>query len=89
MTVPGYRLRGCGIHVLREYIFYFFPEKFAEKTLQLFVPNSKRLRSYTQCALHSEVLTRKLQHFSLKITRINIISTWNNLKKREGFRVQP
>jgi hypothetical protein len=29
-------------------MFFSFPEKFAEKTFQLFVPNSKRLRGYTQ-----------------------------------------
>ena len=29
-------------------IFFNFPRKFSEKTLQLFVPNSKRLGGYTQ-----------------------------------------
>ena len=29
-------------------MFFNFPEKFSEKTLQLFVPNSKRLGGYTQ-----------------------------------------
>jgi hypothetical protein len=62
--VPRYRLEGCGIHVLR-ICFLFFPRKFAEKILQLFIPNSKRLGGYTQwvhffakSALHSVVLTR-------------------------------
>jgi hypothetical protein len=74
----------------------FFPEKFAEKTLQLFVPNSKRLWGYTlwahffaKSALHSEVLIRTLQGFSLKITQINLVSIRKNLEEQEGFRVQP
>jgi hypothetical protein len=43
-------------------VFLFFPEKFVEKTLQLFVPNSKRLGGLhpAKSALHSEVLTRTL-----------------------------
>jgi hypothetical protein len=68
---------------------FIFPKEFAEKTLQLFISNSKRLRGYTQwvhfffakSALHSEVLTRTLQGFSSKITRINLISTRKNLEK--------
>jgi hypothetical protein len=40
-------LGGCRVHVLRE-CFLFFSGKFIEKTLQLFVPNSKRLRGYNQ-----------------------------------------
>jgi hypothetical protein len=73
-------------------VFYFFLRK-AKKTLQLFVPNSKRLGSYTQwvhfffakSALHSEVLAGTLQGFSSKITRINLVSTRKNLEEQEGF----
>jgi hypothetical protein len=63
-------------------MFFIFPEKSIEKTLQLFVSNSKRLGGYIQwmhffakSALHSEVLTRTLQGFSSKITRIILVST--------------
>jgi hypothetical protein len=76
--VPGFKLGGCGIHILRE-CFLFFPWKFAEKTLQLFVLNSKRLRGYTQwvhfffakSALHSEVLT---EHFKVSLRKLPVSS---------------
>jgi hypothetical protein len=88
--IPGFRLGGCGIHVLRE-CFLFFSRNFVEKTLQLFVPNSKRLGGYTQwvhffakSALHLEVLTRTFQGFSSEITWINLVSTRKNLEEQKG-----
>jgi hypothetical protein len=39
---PEYRLGGCRVHILRKDFQIFQPRIF--KTLQLFVPNSKRLR---------------------------------------------
>jgi hypothetical protein len=64
-------------------MFFIFPEKFAEKSLQLFVPNSKRLKGYTQCQKflqeHFRVSLRKLPGSILFLPE----RTWRNKKASE------
>jgi hypothetical protein len=43
---PGYRLGGCKVYILRRDFFSVLRLRIF-KTLQLFVPNNKRLRGYT------------------------------------------
>jgi hypothetical protein len=84
---PRYRLGDCRVHILRRDFSVLRLRIF--KTLQLFVPNSKRLRGYTQWVpFFSEkvhVTQRSfqegpLQGFSSKEPGSSLF-TWRDLKK--------
>jgi hypothetical protein len=92
MIVPGYRLGGCGIHVLQGIFFVFFLRSLQKRPSNILFQIARGSGAtpswctfFAKSAFHLEVLTRTLLGFSLEITRINLISTRKNLEKQEGF----